>query len=113
MAGLLVEDAYIVRETYDLPSETDSVKLKQVFDDFINHPNSMMFRARPSPPNTHLPHTANRPLKALLDTALRVSAAPIQTLCALCETDALCCGCAKFETVQRYRSIRRLQILWT
>jgi hypothetical protein len=44
MAGLIVDDAYIIRHVYDLPCGTDSTRLRQAFEDFINHPNGTMLR---------------------------------------------------------------------
>ncbi|KAF8584766.1 acetyl-CoA synthetase-like protein [Ramaria rubella] len=44
MAGLAVQDAYIVKQVWNLPSGTDHNKLKQAFQDFIDHGNGMMLR---------------------------------------------------------------------
>ncbi|KAF8574906.1 amino acid adenylation [Ramaria rubella] len=44
MAGLAVEDAYIVSQAWDLPPGTTTTRLKQAFEDFIDHPNGMMLR---------------------------------------------------------------------
>jgi hypothetical protein len=44
VAGLLIDSAYIVSESYDLPSGTDCTKLWEAFENFINHPNGMMLR---------------------------------------------------------------------
>lgn len=44
MASMRVSDAYIVTQSWDLPPRTERDKLRQVFEDFINHPNGMMFR---------------------------------------------------------------------
>ncbi|KAF8582016.1 hypothetical protein K439DRAFT_1662032 [Ramaria rubella] len=39
MAGLLVDNAYIVRVVYDLPFRTTSAGIQQAFGDFISHSN--------------------------------------------------------------------------
>ncbi|KAF8587753.1 amino acid adenylation [Ramaria rubella] len=44
MAGLLVQDAYIISQSWNLPMGTDSTRLRQAFEDFIDHSNGMMFR---------------------------------------------------------------------
>ncbi|KAF8581319.1 acetyl-CoA synthetase-like protein, partial [Ramaria rubella] len=44
MAGLVVQDAYIVRQAWNLPLGTRSDRLREAFEDFIGHPNGMMFR---------------------------------------------------------------------
>jgi hypothetical protein len=44
MAGLVVEDAYIIRHVFNLPYGTDSTRLRQTLDDFINHSNGAMLR---------------------------------------------------------------------
>ncbi|KAF8587754.1 acetyl-CoA synthetase-like protein [Ramaria rubella] len=44
MAGLVVQDAYIISQAWNLPLGTDGTRLKQAFEDFIDHPNGMMFR---------------------------------------------------------------------
>ncbi|KAF8580409.1 hypothetical protein K439DRAFT_1662792 [Ramaria rubella] len=44
MAGLMVRDAYIVRQAWNLPLGTNGDRLQQAFEDFIDHPNGMMFR---------------------------------------------------------------------
>ncbi|KAF8580410.1 acetyl-CoA synthetase-like protein [Ramaria rubella] len=44
MAGLIVQDAYIVRQAWNLPLGTHSDSLREAFKDFIDHPNGMMFR---------------------------------------------------------------------
>lgn len=44
MAGMRISDAYIITQMWNLPPGMENVKLKQAFDDFIDHPNGMMFR---------------------------------------------------------------------
>jgi Condensation domain len=44
VAGLVVDNAYIIVLGYDLPCWTDKMKLKEAFEGFINHSNGMMFR---------------------------------------------------------------------
>lgn len=44
MAGMRISEAYIVTQIWNLPPRTETVKLKQAFDDFTDHPNGMMFR---------------------------------------------------------------------
>jgi Condensation domain len=44
LAGLLIDDAYIIVTGYDLPYGTDSMKLRQAFEEFVNHSNGMMLR---------------------------------------------------------------------
>lgn len=44
MANLMVNDAYIVRQAWDLPPGTDSIKLQQTFEDYIDHPNGAILR---------------------------------------------------------------------
>ncbi|KAF8572685.1 CoA-dependent acyltransferase [Ramaria rubella] len=44
MAGLVVEDAYIVCQGWNLPPDADSLRLKQAFENFTDHSNGMMFR---------------------------------------------------------------------
>jgi hypothetical protein len=40
----MVDDAYIISNVYDLPPDTDVGKLRQAFEEFINHPNGSMIR---------------------------------------------------------------------
>ncbi|KAF8573006.1 acetyl-CoA synthetase-like protein [Ramaria rubella] len=44
MAGISVEGAYIVSQAWDLPSGTESIRLRQAFEDFVDHGNGMMLR---------------------------------------------------------------------
>ncbi|KAF8580663.1 CoA-dependent acyltransferase [Ramaria rubella] len=44
MAGISVEGAYIVSQAWDLPSGTESIRLRQAFEDFVDHANGMMLR---------------------------------------------------------------------
>ena len=44
VAGLLIDDAYIIVTGYDLPCGTDNTKLRKAFEEFINHSNGMMLR---------------------------------------------------------------------
>ncbi|KAF8574904.1 amino acid adenylation [Ramaria rubella] len=44
MAGLRVDGAYVVRQSYDLPSGTTSIRIRQAFEYFINHPNGAFLR---------------------------------------------------------------------
>ncbi|KAF8584773.1 acetyl-CoA synthetase-like protein [Ramaria rubella] len=42
--GASVQDAYIVSQAWDLPSGTESIRLRQAFEDFVDHANGMMLR---------------------------------------------------------------------
>ncbi|KAF8584768.1 acetyl-CoA synthetase-like protein [Ramaria rubella] len=44
MAGASVQDAYIVSQAWDLPSGTESIRLRQAFENFVDHANGMMLR---------------------------------------------------------------------
>ncbi|KAF8572696.1 acetyl-CoA synthetase-like protein, partial [Ramaria rubella] len=44
LAGLLVDNAYITTHAYDLPRNTDSIRLRQAFEDFLDHSNGAMLR---------------------------------------------------------------------
>lgn len=44
VAGLFVDDSYVIRQIYDLPPGLSSIRIKEALDDFINHPNGTIFR---------------------------------------------------------------------
>ncbi|KAF8575295.1 acetyl-CoA synthetase-like protein [Ramaria rubella] len=44
LAGASVQGAYIVSQAWDLPSGTESIRLRQAFEDFVDHANGMMLR---------------------------------------------------------------------
>lgn len=44
VAGLLIHEAYITTHAYDLRSGTDSNRLRDAFDQLIDHPNGAMLR---------------------------------------------------------------------
>jgi hypothetical protein len=51
LAGLSVDTAYVVRQAYDLPAGTNTIKLQETFKEFMNHPQrstpSHRLRVRP------------------------------------------------------------------
>ncbi|KAF8581317.1 amino acid adenylation [Ramaria rubella] len=61
MAGLLVDNAYIVRLVYDLPFGTTSAGIQQAFGDFINHSNGAFLRT-----TFVFDHLSNRFLQAMM-----------------------------------------------
>src|SRR6202021_127482 len=97
VAGLVIDSAYIVSTSYDLPPSTDSTRVREAFENFINHPNGMMLR-----PRFHLYATSGRWLQVLVRPGVKRMEWATVTVANESELDQLVDEYSHDRAVQRF-----------